>query len=526
MGFYINRGNSDFRRILNSEYIDKTGLIAHINSTLDTNQMYSCVTRSRRFGKTMAAETLCAYYDKSCDSRELFNGLEIASDPSFEKHLNKYAVIFIDITTITTRKIAKTRFLSTLKSEVKAELVAAYPQVNDIKRNDDLMATLLKISLQTGEKFIMIIDEWDAICREFSSTPQLMDDYINLLRRLFKGAGSQQVFAGVYLTGILPIKKYNTESALNNFTEYSMINPEPMAKFFGFTKEEVMKLCAQHNINFDEMEEWYDGYTIGGRKSMFNPNSVMKAIFKGVCSNYWGRTGNYEIVADYIKHNFLGLKDDLISMIGGARCDVSTSSFGNDMSIVNSKDDVLTVLIHLGYLSYDRTDGRCYIPNKEVREEVVNAIRDIGGQQVIEALSASDELLKAILRKDSDYVAKGVERVHDNIVSLLTYNNEVAMSCVITIAFYSAINKYVFHRELATGKGVADIVMIPRKNVELPAVVIELKYNHSSENAIAQIKNRNYPEKISEYTGKIILAGIIYDPKTKAHECVIEEVEK
>ena len=186
----------------------------------------------------------------------------------------------------------------------------------------------------------------------------------------------------------------------------------------------------------------------------------------------------------------------------------------------------MTVLIHLGDLSYDRTDGRCYIPNKEVREEVVNAIRDIGGQQVIEALSASDELLKAILRKDSDYVAKGVERVHDNIVSLLTYNNEVAMSCVITIAFYSAINKYVFHRELATGKGVADIVMIPRKNVELPAVVIELKYNHSSENAIAQIKNRNYPEKISEYTGKIILAGIIYDPKTKAHECVIEEVEK
>ncbi|MBR1783352.1 MAG: AAA family ATPase [Bacteroidales bacterium] len=522
MGMYINVGNAGFRRARNGEYVDKSGLIAIVNRTLNSERSFSCVTRSRRFGKSMAAKMLCAYYDKSCDSRTLFEDLEIAADPGFEEHLNKYPVIFLDISDFITRFDGDT-IVSEMDRRIKENVSEAYPDIA-VEESDDLMDYLCRIVASTGQSFIFIIDEWDSICREFEPGTKAMDNYVNWLRRLFKGGQSSQVFAGVYLTGILPIKKYNTQSALNNFVEYSMVRPVNMGKYFGFTKDEVRSLAKKYGMDFDELENWYDGYQIGDEPSMFNPNSVMMAVQNHLCENYWASTASYEAISDYIGMNYEGLKDDVIAMLVHERRDVDPAGFGNDMRDIHSKDDVLTVLIHLGYLSYDWRKRECYIPNREVSEEMVRAIKSNKWNNVADSLYKSKKLLKDTLDGDEEAVAKGVELAHDDNTSILSYNDENSLSCVLSLAYYYARNDYIMHRELASGKGFADIVLIPRKNVDSPAIVIELKVNQNADAAIDQIRRKEYPAKVAEYSGNLLLVGINYNRETKHHSCRIERL--
>ncbi len=538
MGIYINKGNEDFQRILNSEYVDKTGLIAIVNATLFTEQCFSCVTRCRRFGKTLAAKMLCAYYDHSCDSRSLFADLQIASDPSFEKHLNKYPVIYLDMTRFTTQA-SDVGIVKEIEKRLTAEIVETYPDIPR-KEDDDMMDFLLRVADRTGERFVFIIDEWDAICRIYTHHTRGMDEYVNWLRRMFKDVTAMKAFAGVYMTGILPIKKYETQSALNNFIEYSMREPMNMGRFFGFTKEEVRVLAEKHGMDFDELEKWYDGYQIGDELSMFNPYSVMQAVDIGRCRSFWVSTGSFDAVANYIKMNFDGLKDDIICMLGGGRVKVNPTKFQNDMSDIRSKDDVLTVLIHLGYLSYNWRRDECYVPNLEVAGELVNAVEENKWEHVANALKQSEQLLEATLACDADTVAAMGEAVHTENTSILSYNNENSMACVLSIAYYYAHGDYIFQREFATGKGFADLVLLPRKNVDTPAIIIELKCRRKpsgsafspADEAIAQIKERHYWEKVSAYMqdhtsackaeASLLLVGIGYDKEKKMHDCRIE----
>ncbi|MBR0176420.1 MAG: AAA family ATPase, partial [Bacteroidales bacterium] len=452
MGTYINIGNAGFRSARNGEYVDKSGLIAVVNATLETERRFSCVTRCRRFGKSMAAKMLNAYYDHSCDSQNLFADLEAAKHPDFGKHLNKHPVIYIDMTSFVTR--FKEGVVMQMEGRLLEDLQEAYPDI-PVRDGDDLMDYLIRVVGQTGNPFIFIIDEWDAICREFGPGTEAMDGYVNWLRRMFKDVNSSSVFLGVYMTGILPIKKYKTESALNNFIEYSMVTPRNMACYFGFTKDEVRTLSAKFGMDFDDLEKWYDGYQLGDEPSMFNPNSVMQALYSDWCESYWGKTGAYDAVSHYIKMNFEGLKDDVIEMLAGRRVKVNTTRFQNDLSIIETKDDALTVLIHLGYLSYDRRTLECYVPNHEVAIELTNAVEDTGWTDVIKALKQSEQLLRVTLDGDEEAVARGIEAAHDENTSILSYNNENSLACVLSIAYYYAKNDYVVHRELATGKGFA-----------------------------------------------------------------------
>ena len=522
MGAYINIGNSGFQSARNGEYVDKSGLIAVVNRTLNTEQSCSCVSRSRRFGKSMAAKMLCAYYDRSCDSRQLFADLEIAHDPSFEKHLNKYPVIYLDMSDFTER-FKNDSIVDMIQKKLLDDVLAAYPQVQ-VKDDDDMMEALIRINEATGDTFILIVDEWDAICREFPPTSLAMDNYVGWMRRMFKSVNASRVFAGVYMTGILPIKKYKTESALNNFIEYSMVEPRRMARYFGFTKEEVRALAAKYGVDFEELEKWYDGYHIGDEMSMFNPNSVMQAVDTGRCRSFWAATGAYEAVAHYIQMNYEGLKDDIIGMLAGGRCQVDPTGFQNDMSVIHSKDDVLTVLIHLGYLSYDWRENECYIPNREVAGEMVNAVKANNWKPVVDAILQSKQLLQALREGNEAAVARGVEAAHDDNTSILSYNDENSLACVLSIAFYYAKNDYVMHRELASGKGFADIVLIPRKHVDSPAIVLELKVDKDADTAISQIKRKNYPAKLQDYTDRLLLVGINYNRETKQHDCKIEKL--
>ncbi|MBQ0049906.1 MAG: AAA family ATPase [Bacteroidales bacterium] len=527
MGIYINKGNEGFRCALNGAYVDKTGMIEIINKTLDTERRFTCVTRSRRFGKSMAVDMLCAYYDNSSDSRTLFDGLAAQKGETFEKHLNQYPVISLDITDFITRYRQDADIVHCIQHNIMKELNEVYPDVK-CEEGDDLMEFLIRIQQHKDEKFIVLIDEWDAICREFSDDPSVMDEYVKLLRRLFKGGKSKDVFAGAYMTGILPIKKYKTQSALNNFEEYSVVNPGKLASFFGFTPEEVRTLAQGGEVTAEELRLWYDGYQIGKEPSIYNPYSVIRAIANEECNSYWSATSTYDNVVTYIQMNYDGLKDDVIKMLAGGRCKVNTTRFQNDLSVINSKDDIFTVLIHLGYLSYDKGKGECYIPNNEVRMEMTNAVEDTGWKRLTDALVASEKLLEDTLEGNEEAVARGIELTHDSNTSILSYNDENSLACALTIAYYHAMNDYVIHRELATGRGFADLVFIPRRNVDKPAMVVELKYNKDCVAAIEQIRQKNYPAKVAEYlesdgSGGILLVGINYDKETKAHTCKIEK---
>ena len=525
MGIYINKGNSDFRDIVAHEYVDKSSMIPLVNATLNSESRYSCVTRCRRFGKSMAARMLAAYYDKSCDSRELFRGLKAEQDPSFETYLNKYYVIRVDMTDFTTRFRGEKDIVRKIQNKIIDDVLKEIPQINR-EQDDDLMEILIRISNSTGERFVIIIDEWDAILREMGTDDDIVTAYVDLLRRLFKGSNSNSVFAGAYLTGILPIKKYNTESALNNFCEYTMIRPGKMSESLGFTHEEVKMLCEKHGLDMTEMESWYDGYRIGKATRMFNPYSVMKAINNEEYGSYWTTTGAYDSVKTYIQMNFDGLKDDIIRMLAGESVPVTTTKFQNDMRVINSRNDVLTVLIHLGYLAYNRDTNRCYIPNKEVADEMNNAVQATEWSQLARTLENSQHLLDSTIAGNEQAVAQAIDLAHDEHTSILSYNDENSLACVLTVAYIWAKNEYVIHREYATGKGYADLVMIPRRNVNKPALVIELKFNNTADTAIDQIKRKQYPSKTADYTGDILLVGINYDKETKQHTCRIERYKK
>jgi len=284
-------------------------------------------------------------------------------------------------------------------------------------------------------------------------------------------------------------------------------------------------LSERHHADFDELEKWYDGYQIGDEPSVFNPNSVMSALRSRRCRSFWATTGAYDSVANYIRMNFDGLKDDVLKLLAGEWVKVNTTKFQNDMSIIQSKDDVLTVLIHLGYLAYNWRKNECYIPNYEVVGELSNAVEESGWDNVVRSLQQSERLLQSTLNGNEEEVARAIDLAHDEHTSILSYNDENSLACVLSIAYYYAAGDYIIHREYATGKGFADLVLIPRKHVDSPALVIELKYNQDADTANHQIKRKEYPAKVAQYTDNLLLVGISYDRETKTHKCCIQKYQ-
>ena len=414
MGIYLNIGNAGFQSVRKGMYIDKTGLIAYINGTLGTKDKLTCVSRPRRFGKSFATQMLCAYYDKSCDSRELFSDLEIAQDPSFDIHLNKYDVIYLDITWFISTVTDIKDIVSYLQEQVVRELCNTYADIND---EQSLPIVLARIAERTGRKFIVLIDEWDALFREVKENAYVQKEYIQLLRGLFKSSLTDKMIEAAYMTGILPIKKYGTQSALTDFREYTMLQPKKLAKYVGFTEDEVRALCCKYKMDFEEAKRWYDGYSFSKEESVYSPNSVVQAINNEEFGDYWTETETYESLKSYICMNEDGLQDAIVAMLGGARCKINTRTFQNDMSSIKSKDDVLTLLVHLGYLAYDFEKREVYIPNQEVADEFRLAVENSGWKGVSDALYASEKLLEATIRGDVEAVAKGIDEVHSANVS-------------------------------------------------------------------------------------------------------------
>ena len=404
------------------------------------------------------------------------------------------------------------------------ELRQEYPQYVNEKENS-VAATLANINQETKKKFIIIIDEWDCVFREDKENLALQSEYINFLRSLFKGGPADRFVKLAYITGILPIKKYGTQSALNNFRELTMTSPGGIAKYIGFTEAEVKVLCKEHDMPFTEMKKWYDGYYLNRVGHVYSPNSVMEAINNEEFQNYWSQTETYESLKVYIEMDFDGLKQRIVEMLGGARIKIEVGSFQNDMTTFHCADDVLTLLIHLGYLAYDSKTEKAFIPNEEVRSAFVLAIRNRGWDEVYKAIENSEKLLKATLAMNETAVAKMLQDVHMQNSSSLVYNNEVSLASIIQLAYYTAAKEYPIIRELPAGEGFADMVFIPKRTSKKPALVVELKWDKSAEGAISQIKDKKYVTALEEYKGNILLVGINYDRKTKEHQCKIEKYE-
>ena len=526
MGRFVNPDNQAFKFALNSEiYVDKSGLINYTNRMLCTEQRFICNSRPRRFGKSMTAAMLAAYYSKGADSDELFSSLEISQSPDYRKHLNKYDVIHLDIQECIDPAGGMEKVVSYIKKEVIRELGKYYP--DSVSRKDkSLFAVLSRIYDETGSQFVFIIDEWDVLIRDDANNQKVQDEYISFLRSIFKGTQALKYTALAYMTGILPIKRQKTQSGLNNFYEYTILHAGPFAEYVGFTEEEVKALSKKYNADYEEVKRWYDGYLLNGRH-IYNPMEIVNVMQRGKFNSYWCNTCSSEVISDLIRMDLDEIKMSALCLLAGGAVHVDVSSFNNDPADLSFSDDVLTYLIHLGYLGYNSDNKTAFIPNEEIREEMGYAVESNPWEEMVTFVAKSQSILDATLAENGRDVAEAIEKIHDEYVSAVKYNDENSLSSVLTLAYLSA-RQYYFKpiRELPSGKGFADFVYIPKPDFrdKKPAFIVELKWNRDAESAIDQIKEKNYPDSIKEYTDNILLVGISYDRKTKMHECRIEKL--
>ena len=523
---FVNVDNRLFQIVRNSEYVDKSELIALTNNVIDTEERFICVTRPRRFGKSVTVKMLNAYYSKGCDSKALFSDLKIASSPDFEKHLNQHDVIYLDMTEFADNKDNGIRYLENLNTDVVSELKDTYPEY--FKKDKDY--SLPEAIRCLGKRFIFIIDEWDFVFREYPNNSNLHENFINLLRALFKGVGENFVEL-VYMTGILPIARYNTQSALNNFNEYTILKSSNYSQYYGFTENEVKTLCEKYQLDFETAKFWYNGYKVG-EYEIYNPNSIKKLITRREFQSYWSYTSAYGIVTEAINQNFEGLKDDIIRLCSGSTISISRpeiKSFNTADLKFKNKVAIYIYLVHLGYLGYDDADATIYVPNEETRVELLNSVKENHWPKFESSLKLSEQVVAATYNKDSETVATLLSKIHEDKVPALEYNNESALRYVVLMAYLATERDYLAPlNEFPTGKGFADIVYLPMSAnaKDKPALIIELKKDASAKVALEQIKERDYVSRVKEYTDNILLIGINYDSKTKQHSCEIKKYPK
>ena len=526
MNIYLNPSNVGFKETLAADiYVDKTMLISELTKFIDKGNKYICVSRPRRFGKTIATNMLCAYYSKGCDSREMFKDLKISKADNFEKYLNKLNFIAIDVAGEFQNAKDKDRMLDKLTSKVKKEFVSQFVNI-DFSDCESIADCMLEVYSATGETFVILLDEYDSLVR-MEIPKNLFDEYLMFLNGLFKSNTLRPVISLAYITGILPVVRDKVQSKLNNFNEYTILDAKELAEFVGVTDEEVVVLCNQYDISHTECKNWYQGYR-QYQFEIYNPESVVKCIENRRFEGHWNKTSSYSVIVDRLKANFDGMKDDVIRMVSGENIKVDVGMYLNTMTDFVTKDDAFTYLIHVGYLAYDFKTKTCRIPNKEVRLEWLRAISVMKDYKVTDQIiKASEELLIQTLALNGNAVAEALDLSHINVTSNRNYNNENALASAVYLAFIDALNYYTCTKEATAGKGFADVIYTPlHHDGKYPPIIVELKLNTTPSNALEQIKSKEYFHAFDYYNGKVLFVGINYDKDTKKHECKIEEWEK
>ena len=527
MGLYLNPNAEAFKMGLNSEiYVDKSLMISELNKLACSQGNFLCISRPRRFGKSMVGNLISAYYSKGCDTREIFSQMKIGQVPDYDKYLNKLNVIKLDLNGWYQNSIQRRRkeyLIADIHKTLAGEFKESFGSIA-FSGEETLDQCILKVYAKTGEKFVIIIDEYDVLVRE-RVPEELFQDYLSFLNGLFKDTTLRPAIALAYITGIIPIVRDKIQSKLNEFTEYTMLRPGQFAEHIGFTKQEVEMLCEKYGLDKEECARWYDGYKLSETVELYNPLSIVRAISNHEFGSYWSATGSFEVLKDYILMDFAGIKQDVIQMISGKNVPVNVTKFQNTLQSITNKDNAFTYLIHLGYLSYNRKEQTCGIPNEEVRLEWVNAIDDEENfAPIMNLINASKRLLDDTIQGNEEAVARALDAAHTEVTNPLTYNDEHCFQSAICLAYFYANTRYTLVKELPTGKGYADLVLIPYLP-NIPALVIELKHNKSAESALQQIKDKNYNQALNLYKGDLLFVGVSYDEKTKEHTCRIEKVK-
>jgi len=519
MTYFINKKiiNNSFTKAANDEYfVDKSELIEKINKLIGSSSQFLCITRPRRFGKTINAMMLESYYSKNANFKDLFDKLKISDSESYLTHLNKHNVVYLNFSNPLNKSENYNEFIDGFYNQIVNDLEELY-KVN-IDRNITLGKIFEDISSQTGEGFIFIIDEWDYIYNNNLFTEQERDKYLLFLKDLLKDRPYVEL---CYMTGVIPIAKYSTGSALNMFQEFTFLNDNIFHKYFGFTTEEVENLCKkQNNVTFQELKEWYDGYKIQNI-DIYNPRSIISALTRGICQSYWTNTGPMDEIIYHINQNIEEVKNDVVQMVSNIPVEIRLKGYSAEQLTLETRNQILSAMTVYGFLTYH--DETLEIPNKELMIKFDDALEDKSMNEVSKLVLRSDEMLKATIRQDVDKMVEIIQEAHDINIPIIKYNDENSLACIITLVYLSARSKYKIIREMPAGIGFADFIFFP-KNISKPAFIIELKKNSTSEEALRQIFEKRYDEALKDYTGLKLAIGISYDSNLKKHSISIQPI--
>lgn len=515
--FYLNTGTQFklFQQALNSEiYVDKSMLIAQISKRINTGDRYVCITRPRRFGKTVNANMLGAYYTKGVVSDSLFDHLAIAQTEDYHKDMNQHNVIHIDFSARPDSCSSYQEYITSIRKKLKFDIREAYPYL-DVELFDSISDLLAA----TSDAYVFILDEWDSLFYSDFMTWQDKNSFLVFLKGLLKDKAYVEL---VYMTGVLPVAKYSSGSELNMFHEYNFMNDYFFEDYFGFDQQEVCRLCERYpRMSYEELKWWYDGYYKFDGTSLFNPRSVICALIDGVCLNYWTETGPMNEIAHCVEHNVDAVREDIVKLVAGVPIRINLDGYSAVERQLGTRNEILSAMVVYGFLSYH--DGYLRIPNYELMLKFQMVLQRNSMGEIQQIAIRSREMIEATIKGDSDKVAAILEDVHDKEIPFLMYSDENSLSCVVTLCYLAARDDYYVKREEKSGKGYVDYLFIPKKK-ESPAIVLELKFGKSCEEAIAQIRKKNYVQKVIDCK-EILLVGINYDAE-KRHQCLIEKYKK
>ena len=533
MGYYLNNldAYTMFGSAVQSPYfVDKSMIIAELIPRIGTTQRFVCITRPRRFGKSIMASMLGAFFAKEGDAGSLFDKLKISKASQYKKHLNSHNVIYIDFSKYDDDCCTYDDYIANIKELLQEDIRAAYPDV-EFRQKASVAEDLTRVNQQKKERFIFILDEWDAVFHMSFVSDKDKEKYLAFLKNLMKGNAYME-FA--YMTGILPIAKYSSGSELNDFQEYTMAAKEMYSSYFGFTENEVdelygryLKLEKHPKVSCDDLYLWYDGYHTVSGKRMYNPRSVVCALSDNQISNYWTSSGPYDEIFYYIEKNVAEVRDDLALMISGISVPAKVQEYAATSMNLSTRDEIFSAMVVYGFLSYE--DGKVCIPNKELADKFRDMLKKESSLGYVYRLAKeSDRMLKATKAGDTAVMLEILEYAHDTEIPLLSYNNETDLTAVVNLVYLSARDSYVIQREDKAGRGYVDFIFYPVKKDD-DCIILELKVDHTAAEAIQQIKDRKYAlrfsRKIGEeprYTGRILAVGIAYEKESKKHSCIVE----
>lgn len=533
MGMFLNNivPSENYKEIAKTRFfVDKTSLIDEIIYSMENDgRKFLCITRPRRFGKSIMANMLSAFFGKNGDGREVFGKLKISKSENFEKYLNNFDVIYIDGSAVPRDCKNYKEYIHFIQNGMNQELADAWPEYGIIP-DGAVWESMTKIFQQTRQKFLFIIDEWDAVFHMPFISDKEKQEYLLFLKTLLKDKAYIKL---VYMTGVLPIAKYSSGSELNMFQEYDMVTRVKYGEYFGFLESEVDTLFDIYRRTTDnpeieraDLDTWYDGYYTKKGTRLYNPCSVVYALEDNELANYWNSSGPYDEIFYYIRNNIDAVRDDLALMISGERIAIKLQGYAATKTELYTKNQIYSAMVVYGLLTY--SNGEVFIPNKELMDkfnELLLTNKNLG--YIYNLAKESEKMLKATFAGDTNTMESILQFVHDTESPILSYNSEIELSAVVNLVYLSARDHYRVEREDKAGEGYVDFIFYPEQT-DATALILELKVDGTPEEAIQQIVNKKYAlrfkGKLGEkprFTGKILAAGISYSKKTKEHHCKV-----